>query len=66
MTSLVTPVLCLLAVFFGYGLIQFRARRNEAILDGPPLRNDARIQLLWIVITTTMVLFLAASGRTSC
>ncbi len=31
MTAFVTPVLCLIAVFFAYGLIQFRARRNEAI-----------------------------------
>ncbi|MGZ4382447.1 MAG: cytochrome c oxidase subunit II [Gaiellaceae bacterium] len=62
MTSLVTPVLCLLAVYFAYGLVQFRARRNEAVLDGPPLRNDARIQLLWIVITSAMVLFLAGFG----
>ncbi|MGH3054545.1 MAG: hypothetical protein ACRDL7_06160, partial [Gaiellaceae bacterium] len=58
----VTPVLCLLAVFFAYGLVQFHVRRNEAILDGPPLRNDSQVQLLWIVITTTMVLFLAGFG----
>ncbi len=62
MTSLITPVLCLLAVFFGYGLLQFHARRNEAIVDGPPLRQDSRVQILWIVITTTMVLFLAGFG----
>jgi cytochrome c oxidase subunit 2 len=62
MTSLITPILCLLAVFFGYGLVQFRARRNEALVDGPPLRNDSQVQILWIVITTTMVLFLAGFG----
>ena len=62
MTGLLTPVLCLLAVFFAYGLVQFRARRNEAVVDGPPLRNDGRIQLLWIVITSAMVLFLAGFG----
>ena len=62
MTSLITPILCLMAVFFAYGLVKFHAKRNEAVLDGPPLRNDARIQLLWIVITTTMVLFLAGFG----
>jgi cytochrome c oxidase subunit II len=62
MTSLVTPVLCLMIVFFGYGLITFHARRNEAVLDGPPLRNDARVQILWIVITSAMVLFLAGFG----
>jgi cytochrome c oxidase subunit II len=62
MTSLITPVLCLMAVFFVYGLVKFHAKRNEAVLDGPPLRNDARVQLLWIVITSAMVLFLAGFG----
>jgi cytochrome c oxidase subunit 2 len=62
MTSFVTPVLCLMAVFFAYGLVKFHARRNEAVLDGPPLRNDARVQLLWVVITSVMVLFLAGFG----
>ncbi|HKD93886.1 MAG TPA: cytochrome c oxidase subunit II [Gaiellaceae bacterium] len=62
MVSFVTPILCLMAVFFVYGLIRFHAKRNEAVLDGPPIRNDARVQLLWIVITTTMVLFLAGFG----
>jgi cytochrome c oxidase subunit 2 len=62
MTAFVTPILVLIAVFFAYGLIQFHARRNEAVLDGPPIRGDSRIQLLWVVITTTMVLFLAGFG----
>jgi len=62
MVSLITPILCLMAVFFAYGLIKFHARRSEAVLDGPPIRNDSRIQLLWLVITTTMVLFLAGFG----
>ena len=62
MTAFVTPILCLMLVFFGYGLVKFHARRDEAVLDGPPIRNDARIQLLWVVITTVMVLFLAGFG----
>ena len=62
MTALMTPVICLLAVFFVYGLITFRAPQNEALLDGPPLRNDAKVQTLWIVITSAMVLFLAGFG----
>jgi cytochrome c oxidase subunit 2 len=62
MTSLLTPVICLLAVFFVYGLITFHAPKDEALLDGPPLRNDAKVQTLWIVITTAMVLFLAGFG----
>jgi cytochrome c oxidase subunit 2 len=32
------------------------------VVDGPPLRHDSRIQILWIVITSTMVLFLAGFG----
>ncbi|HZD86446.1 MAG TPA: cytochrome c oxidase subunit II [Gaiellaceae bacterium] len=62
MTSLVTPILCLLAVFFGYGLVQFRAKRGEALVDGPPLRNDSQVQVVWVAITTSMVLFLAGFG----
>jgi cytochrome c oxidase subunit 2 len=62
MVSVITPVLCLMAVFFAYGLIKFHAQRSEAVLDGPPLRSDARIQLLWLVITTAIVLFLAGFG----
>jgi cytochrome c oxidase subunit 2 len=62
MTALLTPVLCLMLVFFAYGLVKFHAKRNEAMLDGPPLRNDSRVQLLWVVITSAMVLFLAGFG----
>jgi cytochrome c oxidase subunit 2 len=61
MVSVVTPVVCLIAVFFVYGLITFRAAPG-AVVDGPPLRNDSRIQILWIVATSTVVLFLAGFG----
>jgi cytochrome c oxidase subunit 2 len=61
MVSIVTPVICLLAVFFAYGLRSFRAAPG-AVADGPPLRNDARIQVLWIVSTSLIVLFLAGFG----
>src|SRR5436305_11929594 len=56
MTALITPILCLLAVFFAYGLVQFHVKRNETVLDGPPLRTDARVQPLWVVTTPTRVL----------
>ncbi len=62
MTALMTPVICLLAVFFVYGLVTFRPEKNETLLDGPPLRNDSTVQVLWIVITSAMVLFLAGFG----
>jgi cytochrome c oxidase subunit II len=62
MTAFVTPIVILIGVFFAYSLVGFRIRRNEALVDGPPLRNDPRVQIFWIVITTTMVLFLAGFG----
>jgi cytochrome c oxidase subunit 2 len=62
MTALLTPVVCLMVVYFGYALVRFRARRNEAVVDGPPLRDDARVQLVWMIVTTTTVLFLAGFG----
>jgi len=61
LTAIVTPVVCLLAVFFVYALSQFR-HTGGALVDGPPLRNDNRVQVLWIVITSVTVLFLAAFG----
>jgi cytochrome c oxidase subunit II len=62
MTALLTPVVCLVAVYFGYALVRFRTRRNEAIVDGPPLRYDAKVQIVWMIVTTTTVLFLAGFG----
>jgi cytochrome c oxidase subunit 2 len=62
MTTLITPVVCLLVVFFAYALARFRAPAGNPTLDGPPLRNDSQIQLLWVVITGAMVLFLAGFG----
>jgi cytochrome c oxidase subunit 2 len=61
MTTLVTPVLCLLVVFFAYGLYSFRPGSGDTT-DGPALRNDSQIQTLWIAITGVMVLFLAGFG----
>jgi cytochrome c oxidase subunit II len=61
MTSIITPVVCLLLVFFVYALTQFR-HRGGPLVDGPPLREDNRIQVLWVVITSAVVLFLAGFG----
>ncbi len=32
------------------------------MLDGPPVRGHARVQSWWLVVTTVLVLFLAAYG----
>jgi cytochrome c oxidase subunit 2 len=60
--GLSTPVALAVVVFFAYSLIVFRERDTAAVLDGPPVRGHAGVQLWWIVTTTTIVLFLAAYG----
>jgi cytochrome c oxidase subunit 2 len=57
-----TPVALVVLVYFIYALIAFRERDPEAVLDGPPVRGHARIQMWWLVTTTAIVLFLAAYG----
>jgi cytochrome c oxidase subunit 2 len=57
-----TPAALAVLVYFIYALIAFREREPQAVLDGPPLRGHARIQMWWLVVTTGIVLFLAAYG----
>src|SRR5260370_3396169 len=61
MVSVLTPIACLLLVFFVYALTQFR-HDGGAIVDGPPLRNDSRIQVLWVAASAVVVLFFAGFG----
>jgi cytochrome c oxidase subunit 2 len=61
MIALLTPVICLLLVFFVYALAEFR-HTGGALVDGPPLRNDSRIQVLWIAGSAVIVLFFAGFG----
>jgi cytochrome c oxidase subunit 2 len=60
--GLSTPVTLAIVVFFAYSLIVFRERDADAVLDGPPVRGHAGVQLWWIVSTTVIVLFLAGYG----
>lgn len=57
-----TPIAMAVLVYFIYALIAFRERDTTAVLDGPPIRGDARIQNWWLVGTTGIVLFLAGYG----
>jgi cytochrome c oxidase subunit 2 len=62
MLSALTPIICLLVVYFAYALARFRARPADGVVDGPPLRSDARIQVLWLASTSIVVLFFAGFG----
>jgi cytochrome c oxidase subunit II len=55
-----SPVLVFVVVVLGYTLIVFRAR--EGVVAGPPVRGDAGLQVVWLVVTTLTVLGLAAFG----
>jgi cytochrome c oxidase subunit 2 len=56
-----TPPALFVLVFLVYVLASFRSR-SDALVDGPPVRGDARIQVLWMAITGVTVLFLAGFG----
>jgi cytochrome c oxidase subunit 2 len=59
--AIMTPPAIFVLLLLGYALVSFRSR-SEAIVDGPPIRGDLRIQTLWMVLTSATVLFLAGFG----
>jgi cytochrome c oxidase subunit 2 len=61
MTALVAPIVLLIWIYFGYVLVVFRAR-GAAIEDGRPIFGDVPTQILWISITSAIVIGLAAWG----
>jgi cytochrome c oxidase subunit II len=61
LVAIMTPPTVFVVLFLGYALRTFRSRSN-AVVDGPPIRGDARIQTWWMAITGVLVLFLAGFG----
>jgi len=57
--GLSTPIALAVLVYFGYALIAFRERDVSSTLEGPAIRGHAGIQIAWVAITATVVLFLA-------
>jgi cytochrome c oxidase subunit II len=60
--ALSVPVAAAVLVYMVYALIVFREREPDVVVDGPPIRGHASIQLWWLVTTTVIVLFLAGYG----
>jgi cytochrome c oxidase subunit 2 len=56
-----TPVLTLVVLYLLYAVIFFRQPKGAA-LEGPALRGDTRLQTTWIIVTSLLVLGLAAFG----
>ena len=61
LTALLTPIILLLAVQFGYSLIVFRAPSDD-FEDGPPIHGHGPTQVVWLVLTSAIVLALAVWG----
>jgi len=61
LTMTITPVICLLVVYFAYALTTFR-QRGTRLEDAQPVRGDATVQMAWVAITSALVLFLAGFG----
>ncbi len=56
-----TPFMVLVGLFLIYAAIFFRQPKHEA-LEGPAIRDNAKIQLTWIVVTSITVLAIAVYG----
>ncbi|MCW3034168.1 MAG: cytochrome c oxidase subunit [Solirubrobacterales bacterium] len=54
-----TPVLLLVTIYLLYAVFAFRQPRG-GVLEGPAVRGHQGLQTAWIVITSTLVLSLAA------
>ncbi len=60
--ALATPVALAVLVYLGYALWAFRERNPEVVVDGAAIRGNSSLQFWWLVMTTTLVLFLAGYG----
>jgi cytochrome c oxidase subunit 2 len=59
--GIVTPIAATIIVYFAYSLFVFR-RREAGPAEGVAIHGDGRVQASWLVVTTVIVLFLAAFG----
>lgn len=62
MLGIVLPIIIALLLYFGYALRSFKAKPGEEETDGPPLRGETPVMIVWIAVTFTIVIFLAAWG----
>jgi cytochrome c oxidase subunit 2 len=64
MTVLATPVFIGVVMLIVYSAIYFR-RTGPELVDGPPMIGNTPVQVVWITVSTVMVLFLAFVGITT-
>ena len=61
LATIATPVVLGVLIYFAYALTFWRAKAGDET-DAPPIHGHTRIQLIWIVATSTIVLALAVFG----
>ena len=61
MSVMAAPVMVFVLVFMGYSIVVWRHREGDDE-DGPPIFGHARIQAMWITVTSVIVLALAVFG----
>jgi cytochrome c oxidase subunit 2 len=59
--AIVTPIAATIFAYFAYTLIVFRHRKGGPV-EGVAVRDDKRVHVPWLVVTTIIVLFLASFG----
>src|SRR6202043_2627805 len=59
--AMATPVLLMVVIYLIYAVIYFRQPKG-AVLEGPAIRGNARVQTTWIIVTSVLVLSLAVYG----
>jgi len=59
--GMATPVLLLVVIYLIYAIISFRQPAG-GVLEGPAVRGDTKLQTTWVIITSLLVLSLAAYG----
>jgi cytochrome c oxidase subunit 2 len=60
-SAIMIPIIMMVWVYFGYAVAVFRRRPGDTS-DGPYITGHMRVQTVWMVVTSAIVLFLAAFG----
>jgi len=61
LAAVATPFVILVLLFLLYAIFNFRQVRGEA-LEGPAQRDNSKVQVTWIVVTSITVLLIAVYG----
>ncbi len=59
--GVVTPIAATLVVYFAYAMIFFR-NRDGGLEEGEATADDGRVNTVWVIVTSCIVLFLAIFG----